>query len=356
MQQNAQENAAAGDLGRARGPQSAGNFMMGDFITGGAFGGQIHLNCTLTEPYGTQLAAPFAFHTFKIADNQTPWPVNRVYTTTEYYRGVGDNTAITQETMGFERVFMQNRASFGMVLPFFTADPGVLANPLVPNQPIGTFGLGTSTRGNLGDLTMIYKQALIFDPTGGNVLSVGAAVTAPTGPATIASVTPAYTVNGVHHWGAIQPYMAFYRSIGQAFNGLFFHGFSSLDRPFSPHDATYWFNDLGIGYYYRRDVPRGLTAVVPNFEVHVNTPLGGRTQTITATPDLSALTGFSSVMGTIQYYNQVNLTSGMVFIFNRRTTLALGVVAPVGTPHPFNVEFLAQLNVLRVPWMPAPPP
>lgn len=356
LQQNAQDNnSLAGDVGRARSPQSSGGFMMGDFTTGGAFGGQVHLNCTVNQAYGTQLAAPFSFHTFKIADNQSPWPRNRVFVTSEYYRQVGDNTAITRETFGFERTFMQNRASFGMLLPFYTADPGVVPNTLTPGS-IGTFGLGTSTRGNTGDLTMIYKQALIFDPQGGNVLSVGAAVTAPTGPSTIASVTPAYTVNGVYHWGGIQPYMAFYRSIGPAFNGLFLQGFSSLDRPFSPHDSTFWFNDLGIGYYYRRDASRGLTGVVPSFEVHVNTPLDGRTQTITATPELTALTGFTGVTGTIQYFNQVNLTSGVTFIFNRRTTLALGVVAPVGTPHPFNVEFLAQFNVLRVPWMPAVPP
>jgi hypothetical protein len=61
-------------------------------------------------------------------------------------------------------------------------------------------------------------------------------------------------------------------------------------------------------------------------------------------------------MGQIQYFNQVNLTTGVTFIFNRRTTLALAAVAPVATPHPFNAEFVAQLNVLRAPWFPAPPP
>ena len=330
--------------------------MMGDFLTGGALSGPMSLNCSLQSPYGNgHLAAPFSFHTFKIADNESPWPRNRVFLTSDYFRQVGDTTAVTQETLGFERTFQQNRSSFGMRLPFYTVDPGAQPNPLEGGQ-IGTFGLGTSTRGNLGDLTMIFKRALIFDPAGGNVLSVGAAVVAPTGPATLASVTPAYTVNGVQHRGAIQPYVGFYRSIGQAFNGWFVQGFSSIDRPFSPHDATFWFNDLGLGYYYRRDVRRGLTGIVPTFEAHVNTPLGGRVQSITATPQLSALTGFTSVMGQIQYANQVNLTSGVTFIFNRRTTLALGVVAPAGTPHPFNVEYFAQVNVLRAPWFPAPPP
>ncbi|HVX12262.1 MAG TPA: hypothetical protein VHC22_13860 [Pirellulales bacterium] len=356
MQPNVPANdSLAGDLGRARSPEAVGPFMMGDFLTGGALGGSLFLNCSIRDPYGTHLAAPFAFHTFKITDNESPWPRNRVFVTSEYFRQVGDTTAVTQETFGFERTFQQNRSSIGLRLPFYTVDPGTQMNPLEPGQ-IGTFGLGTSTRGNIGDLTLIYKRAVIFDPAGGNVLSVGAAVITPTGPATLASVTPAYTVNGVNHWGGIQPYVGFYRSIGQAFNGLFVQGFSSIDRPFSPHDSTFWFNDIGLGYYYRRDVTSGLTGIVPNFEAHVNTPMGGRTQTISATPALTALTGFSSVMGQIQYANQVNLTSGITFIFNRRTTLALAVVAPVSTPHPYNVEYVAQLNVLRAPWVPAPPP
>lgn len=355
MQPPPSPQSLAGQFGRAVAPEAVGPFMMGDYLTGGALGGDVHLNCSIQTPYGSHLAAPFAFHTFKIADNESPWPRNRVFVTSEYFRQVGDNTGITQETFGFERTFQQNRSSFGMRLPFYTVDPGVLANPLQPGQ-FGTFGLGTSTRGNLGDLTLIAKHAVIFDPAGGNVLSIGAAVVTPTGPSTLASVTPAYTVNGVAHRGAIQPYMAFYRSIGPAFNGLFVQGFSSIDRPFSPHDSTFWFNDIGLGYYYRRNVSRGLTGIVPNMEVHVNTPLGGRTQSITGTPQLAQLTGFTSVMGQINYYDQVNLTAGVTFIFNRRTTLALAAVAPTVNPHPYNVEFLAQVNVLRVPWMPAPPP
>jgi hypothetical protein len=346
----------AGNIGLARAPEAVGPFMMGDFITGGAFGGNVMLNCSLREPYGNDhLGAPFSFHTFKIADNESPWPRNRVFLTSEYFRQVGDTTAVTQETLGFERTFQQNRSSFGMRLPFYTVDPGAISNPLEPGQ-IGTFGLGTSTRGDLGDLTLIGKHAVVFDPANGNVLSLGAALITPTGPSTLASVTPAYTVNGVGHYGSIQPYLGFYRSIGPAFNGLFVQGFSSIDRPFSGHDSTFWFNDIGLGYYYQRNVRRGLTGVVPNVEVHVNTPLGGRVQTITSTPALAQLTGFTSVMGQIQYYNQVNLTSGVTFVFNRRTTLALATVAPLATPHPFNVEFLAQINVLRAPWLPAPPP
>ncbi|MGH7139589.1 MAG: hypothetical protein ACREHD_27935, partial [Pirellulales bacterium] len=61
----------AGDIGRARSPESVGPFMMGDFITGGAFSGPVMLNCSLQQPYGEHLGVPYAFHTFKIADNES---------------------------------------------------------------------------------------------------------------------------------------------------------------------------------------------------------------------------------------------------------------------------------------------
>jgi hypothetical protein len=352
--------------------------MMGDYIPCGAFGASLSFNgflrtpnitlpngevipgklVNVTVPYGGHLAAPFNLHTFKIADNESPWPRNRVFFTSNFFSQVGDSTGITRQMFGFERTFGGGRSSFGMRIPFFTVDPGVVPNPnpFTPGVPIGTFGAGTGTSGNIGDVTLIFKRALIFQPNDGNVLSIGAAVTTPTGPTTFAGVTPLYTLNGVKHDGTIQPYLAFYRSIGPAFDGLFYHGFSSIDVPFSPHDATFWYNDVGLGYYIRRRVDRGLTGIVPTVECHVNTPLGNRTQGVTATPTLTALTGFTNVLGNVQYSNSVNITGGATLVFNRRTTLTFAAVAPVSSPQPFNYELLMQLNVLRAPWQIGPPP
>jgi len=368
----------SGAYGGASGPQSAGSFMMGDYMPGGAFGAQLFLNGTLTTPnvtlpsgevipgkpvnvtvpYGGHLAAPFNLRTFKIADNESPWPRNRVFFTSNYFDHVGDSTGLTRQMMGFERTFGGGRSSLGMRIPFFTVDPGVVPNPnpFVPGPPIGTFGAGTGTSGYIGDLTFLYKRALIYQPNQGNVLSVGMAVTTPNGPATFAGVKPLYTINGVGHRGGIQPWMGFYRSIGPAFDGLFVHGFSAIDAPFSAHDATFWYNDVGLGYYFQRNTNRGLTGIVPTFECHVNTPLGNRTHGVTATPTLTALTGFTNVLGSVQYSNSVNLTSGATLVFNRRTTLTFAAVAPVSSPQPFNYELVMQLNVLRTPWAVGPPP
>jgi len=381
-QRGAQNDAApdfgsiSGAYGGASAPQSAGSFMMGDSIPGGAFGAQLFLNGTVTTPpinlpngetipgkvvnvtvpYGGRLAAPFNLHTFKIADNESPWPRNRIFFTSNYFDHVGDSTGITRQMMGFERTFGGGRSSFGMRIPFFTVDPGVVPNPLMPGSQIGTFGAGTGTTGYIGDLTFLFKRALIFQPTSGNVLSAGVAVTTPTGPATLAGVTPLYTLNGVTHSGSIQPWMGFYRSIGPAFDGLFVHGFSAIDAAFSANDTTFWYNDLGLGYYFNRGTKRGLTGIVPTVECHVNTPMGNRTQGLTATPTLAALTGLTNMLGSVQYSNTVNITSGATLVFNRRTTMTFAAVAPVSSPQPFNYELFMQLNVLRTPWQIGPPP
>ena len=76
---------------------------------------------------------------------------------------------------------------------------------------------------------------------------------------------------------------------------------------------------------------RLLTAIVPTFEVHVNTPLNHRGAFSlgdpAATPDV------------------VDLTTGTIFELNRRSTLSVGLVTPVTGPKPFNLEALVQFNL-----------
>lgn len=358
--------ALAGAVGAARGPDSAAPNMLGDFLMGGAFGGSAAFtgvievddqqNIRLVQPYGDRsLAAPFAFHTFKMAEKESPWPRNRSFFTANYFDDVGDSTAVTRELIGFERTYLDGRASVGLQLPFFTVDPGAQASLLFDSAAVGTFGAGTTTQSDVGDLTVVLKYAPYLDRLDGDVCTLGLAITPPTGPDTLADVDPLYTVDGVDHRGTIQPFAAFYQSLDRAWDGWFVHGFSAIDAPFDDDDATFWYNDLGLGYYCRR--PRGswVTAVVPTVEAHVNTPLDDRIHGVTATPTLAQLTSnrLTGVSGQVEYHNQVNLTSGVTFLFRRRAALALGVVVPLTGPKPFDSELSFQLNCLRGPGWPA---
>ena len=76
---------------------------------------------------------------------------------------------------------------------------------------------------------------------------------------------------------------------------------------------------------------RFLTAVVPTFETHVNTPLTHRDpfniRDVAGTPDV------------------VDLTFGATFIAWQRSMLSVAYVNPVTGPRPFSGELLVQLNI-----------
>src|SRR5262245_36560325 len=120
---------------------------------------------------------------FKIADNQTPMPVDRVTYSFNFFDYV--NQSVNQRfnvpleriqayrhVLGFEKTFLDQNASFGMRLPINT----LTANSSIPN-------LGpTSTA--VGDLAAYFKYALYIDRPRGNVVTTGLALTFPTGPTT----------------------------------------------------------------------------------------------------------------------------------------------------------------------------
>jgi hypothetical protein len=97
--------------------------------------------------------------------------------------------------------------------------------------------------------------------------------------------------------------------------------------------VTLLHNDVHVGYILHRctDPCAWVTAVVPNFEVHVNNPLNHRGATNPTDP-----------VGTQDW---VDLTTGLTFELRRTATLALGFVTPVTGPKPYDFEVLAQFNM-----------
>jgi len=258
----------------------------------------------------------------KISENQSPAPIDRVYTSFNYYDNVngrinqrtGDiirDLRVYRQIYGFEKTFFDQRASIGVRLPILSAT----SNSFTPG-----FG-GTSTA--FGDLALILKYALYRDLTRGNIFSTGLVVSAPTGSNAFGGA--GYIRN--FHYTGLQPYVGFLWNFGK----FYLQGFSAIEVPTSQRDVTIFYNDLGIGYnLYRNNSPgQFLTGIVPTFEVHVNTPLnhrGFRLGDPAGTPDV------------------VDLTLGSNFIFNRRSYLTVAVVDPVTGPKPFSLEGLIQFS------------
>jgi hypothetical protein len=249
---------------------------------------------------------------FKIAENDSPRPQDRVFGTYNYFYDVNGSllppgfpiTTAHREEIGFEKTFLHGNASFEMRVPFFQID-----------------GDGSVRASDIGDLSFILKYAFINNRDTGNVLSGGFEFTAPTG----INPVPFGALN-INPW-ILQPYGGFIYNFSDRF---YTQGFTSIAVPTDSRDVTLWFNDLAVGYFLYRNTcgDRLLSAVVPTFEVHVTTPLNHR----------GALTEPIGVA------DIVDLTAGVTFGLGRRSTLGFSIVSPVTGPKPFDLESMVQLN------------
>jgi Putative MetA-pathway of phenol degradation len=259
---------------------------------------------------------------FKIADNDTPRPMDRVYFSFNYFDELNRAANIRagvplhdvrffREAFGLEKTFLDGDASLGFRLPLNSLEAGS------PRPGLG----GSDT--DVGDLSIILKYAFWQDRETGDLLAAGLAVTTPTGPDSLLRGVP----SGLHST-TLQPWLGYVWNFGD----LYIHGFEALDVPTDDRDVTIVYSDVGVGYFVYRNPEEDarISAVAPTVEVHVNTPLDHRglrgSLDPAATPDV------------------VNLTVGMNIEFCQRARLAVGVATPVTGPRPFDWELLAQLR------------
>jgi hypothetical protein len=270
---------------------------------------------------------------YKMADNQSPRPQDRVFVAFNYFDDLRQAPAsglrdvqVYREFFGVETTFLDQQASVGLRMPLNT----ISARGDMPG--IG----GTSTA--VGDLTVFFKGILCQDRTSGSLVSAGLAVTTPNSPAGFAGAPFARSVRTT----SLQPFIGYIANFGD----WYVQGFSGTNVPTDGRVVTMFYNDVGAGYYlYRAVDPDALiAAVVPTMEVHVNTPLNHR---VSHTPGGAA--GIPDV---------VDLTFGAGIALGRRAILSAGVVEPVTGPRPYDLEAVVLLNVFygrrRTP--PTPPP
>jgi hypothetical protein len=262
-----------------------------------------------------------AIRGIKIAENQFPRPVDRVWVDFNYYDGVNQginnefrtpikDMQVYREMFGFEKTFLDQQASIGFRLPLNTL-----------NIMSGFPGVG-GTNTSLGNFDSFVKYALYDD--GRNFLSVGLDLNYNTGPTSFAGYPNLLGINPFE----IQPFMGYIIQRDR----VYLQGFNSIAVPMDRRVATMYYCDIGIGYFvYRSANPRALISfIVPTFETHLNIPLnwvGFQPQNIGATPDV------------------VNLTFGLNVGVSNRAILSAAYIRPVTGPLPFTGEFALMLNV-----------
>jgi hypothetical protein len=243
---------------------------------------------------------------FKIQENESPRPMDRVYFNYNYYSGVDLGTKkvdLQRETVGFERTFFDGNASVGIRLPFFQ---------------------NLDSKDGVGDVTLIGKYAFFNDRQTGDVISGGVAVTLPTG-----NFSPGFdfTRNENIHSTIIQPYLGGLWMLGNG--GFFVQGFSSLAIPTDDRDTAFWFNSIGVGYYMYRggSANQPITSVVPTLELHWNAPTSHQDD------------GAPVKLGDI-----VNITGGVHVEIYHMAIVGVAVGVPLTGPKPYSTEGIASLN------------
>jgi hypothetical protein len=259
---------------------------------------------------------------FKIADNQYPRPVDRVWVSFNYYDGVNSglnqelgapikNMQVYNEVFGFEKTFCNQRASAGFRIPVNTLT--------ITSGVPGLSGEHTST-GNFSS----FVKFLLWQDDRGNLLSAGLDMSFPTGPKSFAGYP---TVLGINAY-ELQPFLGYIFR----WDDVYLQGFNSIVVPTDRNLATMYYCDIALGYFlYRSQDPRAiLSAIVPVFETHLNIPLnlaGFNPAIIGSTPDV------------------VDLTWGVSVGLASRAVLTTAYIHPVTGPAPFSGELAVLLNV-----------
>jgi hypothetical protein len=237
---------------------------------------------------------------FKISDNGSPRPQDRIYLTYNYFNdaNAGDTKFdYNRVVFGFEKTFLDGNASVGLRLPFGQGDPS---------------GFG---QGSMGDLSLYGIYAFINDRQTGNVLSTGLVVTIPTGPSFNDD-------RGVDQNGWIfQPFLGYVFNHGD----FFVQGFSS---GIFAERQTAISNDVAVGYWFGRSNEGMIRGIIPTVELHLYTPLDHT--------DASSNSIFAD--------NILTVTTGVTFVIGERTTVGLAIGVPISGPKPDSWEGIATLN------------
>jgi len=259
---------------------------------------------------------------FKIADNQSPRPMDRVFVDFNYYDNVNSalnrrlgapisNMQAYHELFGVEKTFFDGNASLGLRVP---------VNSLAVDSSYPGLGGSHSAFGNLA----VFGKYVLYQDNRGNLLSAGLSIDTPTGPAAFAGFPVRFAQNAV----GIQPFLGYILKQDQ----WFLHGFGSIDVPTVSSMPTMMYLDAGIGYFlYRTQEQRFLTAIIPTYELHMNIPLNH--------------SGYSNT----DFYGVppvLDMTFGVNFGLFNASYLTAAYIIPVTGPQPFSGEFALQFNFL----------
>lgn len=329
--------ATAGDYGAV--PSMIGDFFGHGYQLGSAFG----------PAEGAYVARAGGDRTFKLAENNSPFPTNRVYFNYHHFSNAlidtsGRSQDVDRYTFGLEKTFLNENASIELRVP--------LVGGLDGAQVLG----GTDTLGTeLGNLALAVKALLL---RGDNVsLAGGLAVVFPTG--SDAQITDGSTMwmefqNESLH---LQPFLgAFWAPNERVFHQFLFQldfdttGSDAIvplgsplalynatsDESSALYDQTLMYLDYQFGFWLHRRPNGVIRGIAPLVEFHYTTTLRDL--------DFESYEG-RGVFLPDRRRDVLNLTGGVFFQLGAQTSVKIAGVAPLrdGSDKLFDSEFGLQL-------------
>ena len=237
---------------------------------------------------------------FKISENESPRPTDRVFATFNYFNGVktGDSSNdLYRGVVGFEKTALDGNASFGVRAPV------------------------QSSRGTVdgfGDVSIITKYAFINDTQTGTVASGGLVLTVPTG--------RSFTLSDGHRLDAvlIQPWVGGIAVMGDAYA----LGFSSIIASTDSRDPTLYTLDVGVGYrIFQSNTDDLITSITPTIEGHLTTSFDNNHN-------------FNGV----NLSDQLIITGGVHIGLMNQAYLTIGGAVPITGGRLNDFEVIAQFN------------
>jgi hypothetical protein len=307
-------------------PNMIGDWLAPTFVTVGHTG----FSDCVSSPSG-------GFGRFKMADDTSPLPQDRVLTDNSYYggafcaNGAGADVRLGVEGFeaGFEKTFLSGAASIEVRAPISNDDT------------LGTrFGdLGIALKGLLvsrSDLAICAGMSMNV-PTAPNVVDTG--LEGGAGAVTIEN----QSVHLLPFVGAL--WMPSCRFFAQGYIQVDVDASGNEVLAGTPgavtsigrlYDPTFLYVDLGAGYWLRRgDCSKLITGIACMGEIHINESLGS-----------GGTISDGSVVVPPYNYSFVDLTTGVHLDVGQQCNVTVGYVAPVtgGPARDFNGEFRAFCN------------
>ena len=335
---------AQAGAGAASGPESIAPNMVGDYLGGfftmqtqSSFGGQTQ---TLVLPGG-------AVPRYKMAENTSPIPTDRVFFDYDYYSGVPLNTksmSLNAITPGFEKTFLGGAMSVEVRLPMAsTLDNNVFLD--------GSTSTGIGQVGNLG----VAVKALLFH-SDTVAISAGLSIDCPTAPNVLCFPEQGDT-DGIQILSQSVHLLPFVGGIWTPSDRMFLIGFMQVDvdangsqvndydLPSSSfggsvtsvgryYEQTMLYLEGTAGYWIRRDDPnKWINGIALFTELHGN-------------QSLNTSRGVETQVGTTSGGNIsiLDMTLGADFQIGEMTTVTAAYCTPLTDQREFNNQFRLLIN------------